>query len=712
MTATFDPYYKWLAIPPSEQPPNYYRLLALAVFESDADVIATAADQRMSHLRSFQGGQYVDASQRLLNEIAAARICLLRPDKKAAYDAALRAKLEKQKPQVPPPPTATQSPPRFASPIEDPPAPVGRDSGYFSPPPREKLLDLPALKEPPPVAPPSRSARNEPELDLLPDEPVRLRISSHESLLNDLADDLPLDTFGDKPVEIHPDELTPAQLAAAKALAKQAEAEKLPQRKPPVKLIGAGANTIKPPQADGQPDSELRLEGDPLDVVDEMDRYSSHSTLRRRRRTTIPKFVLLAPLASILVVIGAALYSTFRDTFDSDNGKNVGQIAAQTPHPSNRSLPAAPPAAKPPENPAPEPTKVATGFGSAPPNDPSLNAFGLPMSQTLPGNNQTLTNPSNLKNPVDQTPLAKQSSGRTSIPDSEAQRKAFAEIRKVYREEYIKAVTIDGRKALAQKLTDEAANTKDGLERYILTTQALDAAVQLCNVDMASRLVYDLCNDYEVDDWLLKAKTLSQLAATAKSPENRLLIAVDAYSLVDRALSEKRYDVAVDLSATAAEMAATLRDTVLRQKTFEAHARARRMQKESSDMQAAQGKLATNPDDPDANLTVGRFLCFEQDDWDAGLPLLAKSSDRELSELAERDQSVSTQAADQFAIADDWWNLADKRNGTGDSQLTKGMRARAVYWYQRVKADLSGFDATKAEKRIEEFQGAPAPTAK
>jgi hypothetical protein len=34
----FDPYRKWLGIPPEEQPPNHYRLLGIALFEDDPDV--------------------------------------------------------------------------------------------------------------------------------------------------------------------------------------------------------------------------------------------------------------------------------------------------------------------------------------------------------------------------------------------------------------------------------------------------------------------------------------------------------------------------------------------------------------------------------------------------------------------------------------------------------------------------------------------------
>jgi hypothetical protein len=87
---TFDPYHKWLGIPPEEQPPTHYRLLGVKSMESDIDVIESAADQRMAHLRTFQGGPRADASQKLLNEVAAAKVCLCDPARKAAYDAMLR----------------------------------------------------------------------------------------------------------------------------------------------------------------------------------------------------------------------------------------------------------------------------------------------------------------------------------------------------------------------------------------------------------------------------------------------------------------------------------------------------------------------------------------------------------------------------------------------------------------------------------------------
>ena len=86
----FDPYYKWLGIPADQQPASHYRLLGVQEFEIDADVIDSAAQQRTVYLRSFQAGPNAELAERLLNEISAARVCLLDGKSKALYDTQLR----------------------------------------------------------------------------------------------------------------------------------------------------------------------------------------------------------------------------------------------------------------------------------------------------------------------------------------------------------------------------------------------------------------------------------------------------------------------------------------------------------------------------------------------------------------------------------------------------------------------------------------------
>ncbi|MCP4193552.1 MAG: hypothetical protein GY768_23310 [Planctomycetaceae bacterium] len=100
MPDSFDPYHQWLGIRDLARPPSHYRLLGIETFESNREVIATAADRQMAHLRTYQHGKNVELSERILNEVSAAKVCLLDPEKKSVYDRHLR---EIESPDAPPP---------------------------------------------------------------------------------------------------------------------------------------------------------------------------------------------------------------------------------------------------------------------------------------------------------------------------------------------------------------------------------------------------------------------------------------------------------------------------------------------------------------------------------------------------------------------------------------------------------------------------------
>ena len=111
---SFDPYHNWLGIPPEEQPPCYYRLLGVNPHETNSDVISNAADRQMIFVRQFQDGEHQAESQRVLNELAAAKICLLNPGTRATYD------LRLQGGEVIPPPLIESSLPLSESGFREP----------------------------------------------------------------------------------------------------------------------------------------------------------------------------------------------------------------------------------------------------------------------------------------------------------------------------------------------------------------------------------------------------------------------------------------------------------------------------------------------------------------------------------------------------------------------------------------------------------------
>lgn len=90
MSGAFDPYHKWLGIPPREQPANHYRLLGLDLFEADGEVVERAADRQMSYVEGLRNGEQHEHATKLLEQLAAARQCLLDEEKKQLYNEGLR----------------------------------------------------------------------------------------------------------------------------------------------------------------------------------------------------------------------------------------------------------------------------------------------------------------------------------------------------------------------------------------------------------------------------------------------------------------------------------------------------------------------------------------------------------------------------------------------------------------------------------------------
>jgi antitoxin component YwqK of YwqJK toxin-antitoxin module len=119
MTGEFDPYNEWLGIPPKDQPPNYYQLLGIKLFEDDLHLITRAANERMRLVESFRSDDNSLLLKIILKNIVAAKVCLLEPIGKTEYDKSLRLIIQSPPSSPPPPPP----PP----PVQLPSAPIIKD---------------------------------------------------------------------------------------------------------------------------------------------------------------------------------------------------------------------------------------------------------------------------------------------------------------------------------------------------------------------------------------------------------------------------------------------------------------------------------------------------------------------------------------------------------------------------------------------------------
>ncbi|HQU45970.1 MAG TPA: hypothetical protein PK867_24365, partial [Pirellulales bacterium] len=140
MSTTPNPYRDWLGIESPSATPSYYELLGLPPLESDTGKIGAAFQRQSQRLSPHLSGGDSDAAQRLLAELAEARMTLLTPTAKRAYDQALASRYQSSPESTRPPVSAAASgpgpllPPAASAPSSPSPAavPLGTP-GYQQP---------------------------------------------------------------------------------------------------------------------------------------------------------------------------------------------------------------------------------------------------------------------------------------------------------------------------------------------------------------------------------------------------------------------------------------------------------------------------------------------------------------------------------------------------------------------------------------------------
>ncbi len=124
--------------------------------------------------------------------------------------------------------------------------------------------------------------------------------------------------------------------------------------------------------------------------------------------------------------------------------------------------------------------------------------------------------------------------------------------------------------------------------------------------------------------------------------------------------------------------------------------------KEESEALKAEAALAANPNDPAANLSLGRYLAFQKNEWTAAMPRLAKGSDATLKTLAEKELAEPRTGPEKMELGDAWFDAAPKM-----ALLKKNLLDRATHWYVQAWPSLDGASKDKLRERFRKmFQSA------
>jgi hypothetical protein len=297
--------------------------------------------------------------------------------------------------------------------------------------------------------------------------------------------------------------------------------------------------------------------------------------------------------------------------------------------------------------------------------------------------------------------------GKQEIPDEESLAKAREQLKLLFGDRFEKAKTRDQRRQFVQDLLAEASNVEQNASDYHeLLRIARDLAASIGDADSALAACELLETRFQLDPLVDRLAILEKLLKSAGDSTASETASQEALHLYWDAFEKDRYEVAIPLSEVALGFA---RKKVERREIA-------RLQAEHDSLLAARSlyvaaqkafeKLKGNSADAAANEAVGRYLCFVKNRWEAGLPYLNRAHDLNLRGMATLELSTSRTPHETLALADQYWDLADKSK----PPQRRGLHLRSVHCYAAIQLLLAtSLDKVKVTRRLEEARNLYGP---
>lgn len=295
------------------------------------------------------------------------------------------------------------------------------------------------------------------------------------------------------------------------------------------------------------------------------------------------------------------------------------------------------------------------------------------------------------------------SSAKLPIPNLAEQKEKRKFIQGIYKEEASKArkSSPSEYREFARKLLQVGTSTREDVTgRYVLYQLAIEVASQIGDIDTVFEAIEQMAKEFQIDALTMKSQAVEKALKARLSIEKRKTLLMRALKLIDQLVAADQFADALKLSTSLLAAARKYRDAALMKRLMLHKKEIVEMGKVYTKAKKELAKLDQSPTDPAANLAVGKYRCFYKDDWAGGLMNLALGSDPKLKTLAKMELQNPTDAKQQVALGNGWWELIELEKGTPQRRI----KLRAAKWYSQALPGLTGLSKRQLEKRLKELQ--------
>jgi len=448
---------------------------------------------------------------------------------------------------------------------------------------------------------------------------------------------------------------------------------------------------------------------------------------RARRTATRKQSMQLAAVLGLVGVAGSLVVALIVWAVKSDPKPGSDQVVvseSQPPVHTSNQVPSGPPEAKqgvpnpstkpegPPSKPSPSGdsgTKQPENPATVPP-EPESTPSGT--SSTVPEKTEPEKPPSD-----ENTPQPEEEPAKLPAPTSARRQEITLQLNEVYHlgEKRTPAATVD----LARKLLELGKQSQQKPDtRFVLLSKAVELAADAGDALLMVEAADAMDEAFEVDCLKIQQTFLDQVGGAATTAEKIQSFVEASEAVIDRAAGEEQYDLALKLATDASRICQKAAGREFRKRVHDRRTQIQQLCDKRQEVLSAQETLKTDPENAKANLALGSWYCFFLDDWEQGLPYLAKSSDAGLKKLAAQELASPTSAEDQVRLADAWWDAGQ----AAKNEMKHAMLLHASTWYENVQFKLTSTPTVqRVEQRLaevaklfppaQETRGSPPQTA-
>lgn len=291
----------------------------------------------------------------------------------------------------------------------------------------------------------------------------------------------------------------------------------------------------------------------------------------------------------------------------------------------------------------------------------------------------------------------KDESDKAEVPTGEELDKAQKLAQKVLPEAFGR-VKPDEMAAMSNLLWRRAMEPEQGTtEVYVLLDQSLLLATNAGDPRQVSRALRSLDARFKIDAYEKVNLAANGMRRSLRTPEQHEAMIDFCMEWADRAVEEEDYmDAARFLQTAQASVRMTRNPALTRMLTSRIN-EVGELRREFSRIEEDMQVLKDKPDDPRANLQVGRYLALYRGEWDKGLPMLAKGSEQRLADLAKAELNIKKDAESLIAMGDQWAEAAASESGL----VGNAMRERANHWYRQALPKVAGLERSALREKMQ-----------